>query len=255
MPGVQKPHCEAPVARRPSSARRVAAGRALRSSARRGPRHGSRASRTPPAPRRRPGRCSTRIGPGGRSRPSPNAARAAAQHREQRFPGGGLDPHRLSVAAKLDAMRNPSWPYGRIGLVGSPPDLSRRSFLAVGGGLALAGVTGWPRGRARRNRRRRSRSSALLVSNDLYVSPQPQRVAFVVYQGPTPATGPSARLALAPPGSNQGQVVAARQMSGGLPKGRGVYVVRRSSTSPAPTRASSSPGRQGADRAPGEAGR
>ena len=106
-----------------------------------------------------------------------------------------------------------------------PPDLSRRSFLAVGGGLALAGIAGWPASAGAAQPEASKALSALLVSNDLYVSPQPQRVAFVVYRGPTPATGPAARLALAPPGSSQGQVVTARQLSGGLPKGRGVYVV------------------------------
>lgn len=109
--------------------------------------------------------------------------------------------------------------------MGSPPDLSRRAFLAMGGGLAIAGAAGWPASAGAAEPDASKALSALLVSNDLYVSPQPQRVAFVLYRGPTPATGPSARLALAPPGSNQGQVVAARTMSGGLPKGRGVYVV------------------------------
>jgi hypothetical protein len=109
--------------------------------------------------------------------------------------------------------------------VAPPPDLSRRSFLAVGGGLALAGIAGWPAAAGAAQPETSKALSALLVSNDLYVSPQPQRVAFVVYRGPTPATGPAARLALAPPGSNQGQVVTARPMTGGLPKGRGVYVV------------------------------
>jgi hypothetical protein len=109
--------------------------------------------------------------------------------------------------------------------VASLPDLSRRSFLAVGGGLTLAGLAGWPAWAGAAEPQASTALSALLVSNDLYVSPQPQRVAFVVYRGPTPATGPTARLALAPPGSSQGEVVAARQLSGGLPKGRGVYVV------------------------------
>jgi hypothetical protein len=109
--------------------------------------------------------------------------------------------------------------------VAPPPDLSRRSFLTVGGGLAVAGIAGWPAWAGAAQPEASTALSALLVSNDLYVSPQPQRVAFVMYRGPTPATGPAARLALAPPGSNHGQVVAARPMSGGLPKGRGVYVV------------------------------
>ena len=105
------------------------------------------------------------------------------------------------------------------------PDLSRRSFLATTGGLALAGLAGWPAVADATEPTASKALSALLVSNDLYVSPQPQRVAFVVYRGPTPASGPPARLALAPPGAQQGRVVTARPMAAGLPKGRGVYVV------------------------------
>ena len=95
------------------------------------------------------------------------------------------------------------------------PTPSRRGFLTAAGGFALAGALGWPE----------AALSALLVSNDLYVSPDPQRVAFVIYRGPTPATGAPAQLALAAPGAQQGEVVDAHQMSAGLPKGRGVYVI------------------------------
>ena len=105
------------------------------------------------------------------------------------------------------------------------PTPSRRSFLATTGGLALAGMVGLPRTAGAARPDRSSALSALLVSNDLYVSSAPQRVAFVVYRGPTPASGPTARLALAPPGSTQGQIVTAVPMKTGLPKNRGVYVV------------------------------
>ncbi len=105
------------------------------------------------------------------------------------------------------------------------PTPSRRSFLATAGGLALGGMVGWPRTAGAARPDRSSALSALLVSNDLYVSSAPQRVAFVVYRGPTPASGPTARLALAPPGSAQGQIVTAVPMKTGLPKNRGVYVV------------------------------
>jgi hypothetical protein len=103
---------------------------------------------------------------------------------------------------------------------------SRRSFLASTGSLALAGAMGWPRTAGATQPETSSALSALLVSNDLYASPAPQRVAFAVYRGPKPAAGAPAQLALAPPGSAQGQIVPARQMSAGLPKGRGVYVVQ-----------------------------
>jgi hypothetical protein len=106
-----------------------------------------------------------------------------------------------------------------------PSTPSRRAFLASTGGLALAAAVGWPRAAGAARPDRSSALSALLVSNDLYVSSAPQRVAFVVYRGPTPASGPTARLALAPPGSTQGQIVTAVPMKTGLPKNRGVYVV------------------------------
>jgi hypothetical protein len=105
------------------------------------------------------------------------------------------------------------------------PTPSRRAFLAAAGGITLAGVAGLPPLAGATAQRTSSALSALLVSNDLYATSTPQRVAFVIYRGPTPATGAAARLALAPPGSSQGLIVPARQMSAGLPKGRGVYVI------------------------------
>ncbi len=108
------------------------------------------------------------------------------------------------------------------------PTPSRRAFLTAAGGVTLAGVAGVAGvpGLAGAIASRTSTAlSALLVSNDLYATSTPQRVAFVIYRGPNPATGAPARLALAPPGSNQGLIVPARQMSAGLPKGRGVYVI------------------------------
>jgi len=106
------------------------------------------------------------------------------------------------------------------------PTPSRRGFLAAAGGLALAGALGWPETAGGAAVPDASTAlSALVVSNDLYVSPDPQRVAFVIYRGPNPATGAPAQLALAAPGTHQGEVVDAHQMSAGLPRGRGVYVI------------------------------
>jgi hypothetical protein len=107
----------------------------------------------------------------------------------------------------------------------SVPTPSRRDFLSAAGGVALAGALGWPAVAGAAVPDASTALSALLVSNDLYVSPDPQRVAFVIYRGPDPATGPPAQLALAAPGTRQGEVVDARRMSAGLPKGRGVYVI------------------------------
>ena len=104
---------------------------------------------------------------------------------------------------------------------------SRRDFLAAAGGLALAGAAGALAGPAAGAAVPATSTalSALVVSNDLYVSDQPQRVAFVIYRGPNPAAGPSARLALAAPGTQSGEVVAAHLFDAGLPKGRGVYTI------------------------------
>ena len=105
------------------------------------------------------------------------------------------------------------------------PTASRRAFLAAAGGVTLAGVAGLPRLAGATAPEASTALSALLVSNDLYATSAPQRVAFVIYRGPNPATGAAARLALAPPGSSQGLIVPAQQRTAGLPKGRGVYVI------------------------------
>jgi len=102
---------------------------------------------------------------------------------------------------------------------------SRRGFLAASAGAALVGTLGWPDRAGAARLATSTALSALLVSNDLYVSPNPQRVAFVIYRGPTPDSGARARLGLAPPGTAQGEIVTAVKMATGLPKGRGVYVV------------------------------
>jgi hypothetical protein len=102
---------------------------------------------------------------------------------------------------------------------------SRRGFLAASAGAAVAATFGWPDLAGAARPATSTALSALLVSNDLYVSSNPQRVAFVIYRGPTPDSGATARLGLAPPGAVQGEIVTAVKMATGLPKGRGVYVV------------------------------
>jgi len=106
-----------------------------------------------------------------------------------------------------------------------PPTPSRRGFLAASAGVALLGTLGWPDVAGASRPDTSTALSALCVSNDLYVTPTPQRVAFVIYRGPTPDSGATARLAVAPPGAAQGEIVTAVKMATGLPKGRGVYVV------------------------------
>jgi hypothetical protein len=105
-----------------------------------------------------------------------------------------------------------------------PEPISRRAFLAASGGLvtatAAAGLVGWaPRVGAQRSKE----LSPLVVSNDLFASPEPQRFAFTIYRGPRPAAGPPARLAIAPPGTNEAPIVETALDRTGLPKGRGVY--------------------------------
>jgi hypothetical protein len=106
-----------------------------------------------------------------------------------------------------------------------PSTPSRRGFLAASAGAAVAATLGWPDLAGAARPATSTALSALLVSNDLYVSPTPQRVAFVIYRGPNPDSGATARLGLAPPGAGQGEIVTAVKMATGLPKGRGVYVV------------------------------
>jgi hypothetical protein len=66
--------------------------------------------------------------------------------------------------------------------------------------------------------------SPLVLSSDLYASPDPQRIAFAIARGTRFASGAPAKIALAPPGSKDGQVYDTVLHRAGLPKGRGVYV-------------------------------
>jgi hypothetical protein len=62
------------------------------------------------------------------------------------------------------------------------------------------------------------------LSSDLYSSTEPQRLAFAIARGPNFASGAPAQVALAPPGTDEGQVYETKLHRDGLPKGRGVYV-------------------------------
>jgi hypothetical protein len=104
-----------------------------------------------------------------------------------------------------------------------PPELSRRAFLAASGalaaGTAVAGATpAWARSAARKP------LSPLVLSSDLYASPEPQRLAFAIAIGAKYASGAPAKVAVAPPGTTKGPVYATTLHREGLPKGRGVYV-------------------------------
>jgi hypothetical protein len=103
-------------------------------------------------------------------------------------------------------------------------EIPRRAFLAGAGsviaGAALAsGGAAWARTAAKR-----PPLSPLVLSSDLYVSPDPQRLAFAIAKGAKFASGAPAKVALAPPGGRKGPVYPTTLHRRGLPKGRGVYV-------------------------------
>jgi len=100
--------------------------------------------------------------------------------------------------------------------------LTRRAFLAATGGLFVTAAVAGPAGAGRLFKN--GALSPVVLSSDLYASPDPQRLAFAIYKGSKPSSSGSAKLALAPPGATKGTVYATTLQTAGLPKGRGVYV-------------------------------
>jgi hypothetical protein len=87
-------------------------------------------------------------------------------------------------------------------------------------GIAIAGEgTAWARTAAKR-----PPLSPLVLSSDLYASPDPQRLAFAIAKGARYASGAPTKVAVAAPGSREGPVYPTTLHRRGLPKGRGVYV-------------------------------
>jgi hypothetical protein len=110
--------------------------------------------------------------------------------------------------------------------------LSRRSFLALAGGAVLLAACGGDddSGGSGANAPTSSTDpNALtpgLLSSDLYASPQPQRLAFVIFTAQrASASGPPATLTIAPPNGAAGTPMPAKLRTEGLPDKRGVYVV------------------------------
>lgn len=66
--------------------------------------------------------------------------------------------------------------------------------------------------------------SPLVLSSDLYASPDSQRLAFAIAKGSNFASVAPAQIELARPGSTDGIVLDTTLHKAGLPKGRGVYV-------------------------------
>ncbi len=103
-----------------------------------------------------------------------------------------------------------------------PEPMTRRAFLTATGGLAVAAAMAGPAGAARLTKN--TALSPVVLSSDLYVSPDPQRIAFAIYKGSRPSSSGRVQLALAAPGSKQGTVYPTTLHKAGLPKGRGVFV-------------------------------
>lgn len=115
--------------------------------------------------------------------------------------------------------------------------LSRRAFLAAGGGLALAAATSqlidpWIEPAAAAvGAAKKGPISPLVLSTDLYASPNPQRFVFAIAQGTGPventyASGAKAQVAFAAPGATQATVLPTKLYKDGLPRNRGVYVAQ-----------------------------
>ena len=108
-----------------------------------------------------------------------------------------------------------------------PEPVTRRAFLTTAGGLVVAAAVAGPAGAVRSSAHATVKNTALspvVLSSDLYASPDPQRVAFAIYKGAQPSSAGSAKLALAPPGADKGTVFPTKLQKAGLPKGRGVFV-------------------------------
>ena len=105
----------------------------------------------------------------------------------------------------------------------APHEISRRAFLAGTGSVvaavSLGTTTAWARSSAARKP-----LSVLVLSSDLYTTPDPQRLTFAIAKGARYASGPPARVALAPPGKSKGPIYPTTLHRAGLPPGRGVYV-------------------------------
>jgi hypothetical protein len=103
-------------------------------------------------------------------------------------------------------------------------EMSRRAFLTAAGAVIAGGALSqaapaWASAGAQRKE-----LSPLVLSSDLYATPEPQRLAFAIAKGARYASGAPAKVALAAPGEEEGVVYATKLHRDGLPKGRGVYI-------------------------------
>jgi hypothetical protein len=107
--------------------------------------------------------------------------------------------------------------------------MSRRAFLALGGGALLLAACGSSSGdkTGAAGTTAAKGLSAFRMEIEPYVSNDPQRLAFILIKNSNQdfAGGPKAGIAIAPPGGSFGPVMPATYHAEGLPEGRGVYVV------------------------------
>jgi hypothetical protein len=108
------------------------------------------------------------------------------------------------------------------------PDLSRRAFLTLGGAALLLAACGGDDSKSGKTATtvNGNNLTTAVMSSDLYVSPSPQRLAFIALtQKHAYASGAAATVAIEPPHGTRGAATNARLYRTGLPKNRGVYVV------------------------------
>lgn len=100
--------------------------------------------------------------------------------------------------------------------------ISRRTFLALTGGLAVAAACGGSNGGS-------GQATAdfvpLRVSSDLFASTDAQRFAFALTKNDRFFDGADASIAFVSPSNDSGERMDAVLRSEGLPDGRGIYVV------------------------------
>src|SRR5258708_1197210 len=100
-----------------------------------------------------------------------------------------------------------------------PNPLSRRTFLALGGGAVLLAAC------SSSSKSGFTQVAPGIVSIDLYASPKPQRFAFALLAKEGYASGKPASIALAPRGTTPTKFASAVPQTLGLPAFRGVYTV------------------------------
>ena len=103
--------------------------------------------------------------------------------------------------------------------------VSRRAFLADSAGAVLtAAAVGSSIGTAGASRPAKQAVSPLVLSSDLYASPDPQRFVFAIARGRKFASFGPADVAFAPPDTKDYTTFPTELLKDGLPKGRGIYV-------------------------------